>query len=103
MDLPMNETDRIRQALALVNDPEIGHSIVELGLVDRIDVAPGRVQVTLVPTSVTCPMADLLVDRAAMAVREVSPPATEVAVEMDWQQCWSPERMSESLRRSFGW
>ena len=99
----MNETERIRQALALVNDPEIGHSIVELGLVDRIEVAPGHVQVTLVPTSVTCPMADLLVDRAAMAVREASPPATEVEVALDWEQQWSPERMSEALRRSFGW
>jgi metal-sulfur cluster biosynthetic enzyme len=100
---PDTAEQRIRQALALVNDPEIGHSIVELGLVDRIDVEPGRVQVTLVPTSVTCPMADLLVERAEAAVREVSPPATEVAVEMDWEQQWSPERMSEALRRSFGW
>lgn len=107
--LPPSETAalpteaRVRQALATVYDPEIGHSITDLGLVDQIDIGPGRVAVTLVPTSATCPMADLIIEHAVSAVRAVCPPATEVEVDMDWGQTWTPERMTEDLRRSFGW
>jgi metal-sulfur cluster biosynthetic enzyme len=99
----MNDNERIRHALAGVEDPEIGHSIVALGLVDRIEVEPGQVHVTLIATSATCPMADVLVEQAADAVRRACPPNTEVDVEIDWEQAWTPERMDAALRRSFGW
>lgn len=95
--------DLVRQALATVYDPEIGHSITALGLVDQIDITPGRVQITLVPTSATCPMADLIIEHAESAVRQLCPPSTVVEVDMDWEQTWTPDRMSEDLRRSFGW
>ncbi len=94
---------RIRQSLAKVADPEIGHSIVALGLVDRVEITPGQVHVTLVPTSATCPMADLLIELATAAVEQACPPATEVIVEIDWDQTWTHERMSPALRLQFGW
>ena len=100
--LPASE-DQVRWALSTVYDPEVGHSITALGLIDRIDLQPGALHVTLVPTSATCPMADLIIEHAESALRAVCPPNTKVSVEMDWEQTWSPERMDEDLRRSFGW
>ena len=97
------DEDTLRQALARVADPEIGHSIVALGLVDRIDIAPGQVRVTLIPTSATCPMSELMIEEAEQAVRAVCPPATQGEVLIDGDRQWTPERMAEPLRRSFGW
>lgn len=62
-------TEQVRAALGEVLDPEIGESIVDLGLVERIEVRAGRVEVLLVPTSATCPMAELLVEDATAAVQ----------------------------------
>jgi metal-sulfur cluster biosynthetic enzyme len=100
--LPASE-EQVRRALSTVYDPEVGHSITALGLIDRIDLQPGRLHVTLVPTSATCPMADLILEHAESALRAVCAPNTEMSVEMDWNQTWTPERMDEDLRRSFGW
>jgi len=93
----------IRSALAAVKDPEIGESIVELGLVDRVEVGDGFVGVTLIPTSATCPMSDLLLDDARNAVVAACPDGTVVDVQLDWDTPWSPERLSPALRLRFGW
>lgn len=92
-------------ALHRVADPELGESIVDLGLVARlqIDDGGGRVRLTLIPTSATCPMLDLLVDDAAQALVGVLPAAAAVEVDVDWDTPWSPERMSAALRSRFGW
>lgn len=96
------ERARILDALRQVIDPEMGESIVDLGLVDVIDIQPFTVHITLVPTSAACPLADVLVEDATAAVQQIYP-SKEVGVEVDWGVMWTPQRMSESLRHRFGW
>lgn len=93
----------LREALRAVRDPEIGESIVDLGLVERIELAPRRVSVTLVPTSATCPMADVLIDDTRNALVQACPAGTQIEVDLDWTLQWTPERLSPALRIRFGW
>jgi metal-sulfur cluster biosynthetic enzyme len=94
---------RVRAALHGVLDPEIGESIVDLGLVLRIEIDAGRVHVVLIPTSATCPMSDLLLEDATAAVRATCPQGTAVSVTLDWGTPWEPQRMSPELQARFGW
>lgn len=93
----------LRDALQKVRDPEIGESIVDLGLVESIRCSPQGVQVTLIPTSATCPVADVMIDDAAEALRRTCPEGTPVDVRMDWDIPWSPARLSPALKARFGW
>ncbi|MCW2605233.1 MAG: Mrp/NBP35 family ATP-binding protein [Pseudonocardiales bacterium] len=62
----------ITAALAKVNDPEIRKPITELGMLERVEVAPGgRVSVRVLLTVATCPMRDQLVREVTAAVRSV--------------------------------
>ena len=45
----------VRNTLSTVDDPEVGMNIVDLGLVYRIDLAPGLARVELTMTSPACP------------------------------------------------
>lgn len=103
MSFPVPDRDRILEALKDVEDPELGESIVALGLVERIDLAPGRADITLVPTSATCPMAEVLLDDTEAAVRRVCPVGTDILVTLDDSVAWSPERLAPELRDRFGW
>lgn len=98
-------TERVRQALQSVRDPEIGESIVDLGLVERIAAAADaqRLGVVLVPTSATCPMADLLIEDATEAAEQALPGGWTVEVTLDYTLAWSPARMSPALQQRFGW
>jgi metal-sulfur cluster biosynthetic enzyme len=96
-------TERVRAALREVLDPELGESIVDLGLVERIEVGPGRIEVLLIATSATCPMADLLVEDATLALQQALPGGLDIQVRLDADLGWTPTRMSPALRRQFGW
>ena len=96
-------THQVHAALRGVLDPEIRESIVDLGLVARIETGPGRVEVLLIPTSATCPMTDLLVEDAARAVARVLPAGLVAQVRLDAGLAWTPARMSPTLQQRFGW
>ncbi|MCA0175556.1 MAG: iron-sulfur cluster assembly protein [Proteobacteria bacterium] len=93
----------IRAALARVPDPELAESIIDLGLVAAVACDPGRWQVTLIPTSATCPMADALLEDAQAALAAIAPADVTVSVQMDWDTPWSPDRMAPALRQRLGW
>ena len=66
-------TDRLTEALATVQDPEIKRPITELGMVDHLEVdEAGLVRVTVLLTVSGCPMKDTI-DRD---VRAPSAPST---------------------------
>jgi len=91
------------QALRGVEDPEAGMSIVDLGLVYGVEVAPGRVRVRMTMTSPACPAAPYLVDESTAAIRAQAPADTDVQVELVWDPPWTPERMSAEAQSRFGW
>lgn len=91
------------QALSQVADPEVGESIVALGLVERLTLSQGRAELILLPTSATCPMADQLIDDAGCALERLCPEGWVIEVDMDWDGIWTPERMAPELRARFGW
>lgn len=98
----MTEAD-VLQALHAVQDPEAGMSIVDLGLVYRVEVAAARVEVDLTMTSPACPVAPQLVDEAVAAIRAIAPEAADVDVRLVWEPPWTPDRMSPAARQRFGW
>lgn len=100
-ELPSQEA--VREALRSVDDPEVGMNIVDLGLVYRIDVAPGRVHVEMTMTTPSCPLGDLLTENAHRAVGAVVPDGVEIDIELVWDPPWTPDRMSETARQTFGW
>lgn len=95
--------DRVLEALRSVDDPEVGMNIVDLGLVYRVEVAPELVRVELTMTTPACPMGELITDNARRAVAAALPQNVAVDVVLVWDSPWTPDRMSESARQTFGW
>jgi metal-sulfur cluster biosynthetic enzyme len=93
----------VREALRTVDDPEVGMSIVDVGLVYRIEIADRRVHVELTMTSPACPLGDLITGKARRAIEAAVPEDVEVGVELVWDPPWTPDRMSDTARQTLGW
>lgn len=97
----MVDADAIRKALRQVKDPEIGLSIIDLGLVYDIEVEDGEVHVKMTLTSPGCPVGGEIlsdVDRTARMLDGV----TGVDVELVWEPFWTPERIDPKVRSFLG-
>jgi metal-sulfur cluster biosynthetic enzyme len=93
----------VHEALRGVLDPELGIDIVSLGLVERIESAPGSLRVGLIMTALACPLHGHLAREAEAALRRVAPGGTAVAVQVLDAPAWSPARMGPETRRLLGW
>ena len=95
--------DDVRAALRMVEDPEAGMSVLDLGLVYAIALESGRVRVEMTMTSPACPASDYIVEEAAAAIRAAAPEGIDVEVRLVWDPPWTPERMSVEAQEKFGW
>ena len=67
-----NVRRNVRNALKEVIDPEVGISIVELGLVKEIGIENGDVKIRMVLTTPTCPLAGYLVEQIRRKLRSIA-------------------------------
>lgn len=100
----LDETD-VREALARVMDPEIPVvSITDLGIVERIQVAPDAIEVDLLPTFSGCPALDVIRTDVERALRALAPDR-DARVTFLNAPPWTTDRMSEAASaalRSYG-
>jgi ring-1,2-phenylacetyl-CoA epoxidase subunit PaaD len=101
----MTLEERVRGALAEVMDPEIPVvSIVDLGMVERVEATDEALEVDLLPTFVGCPAIDVIREDAEAALSEVAG-ERRVTVRMVFDPPWTTDRITESGReglRSYG-
>jgi metal-sulfur cluster biosynthetic enzyme len=97
-----NLAERIKDALRLVIDPELGYNIVDLGLVYDVAVAEGgAVNITMTTTTRGCPATSYLRDGACDAAGMVS--AVElVDVKLTYDPPWTPRMMSAEAKQHLG-
>ncbi|MCV3768977.1 metal-sulfur cluster assembly factor [Rhizobium sp. TRM95796] len=80
-------------ALSKVIDPELGLSVVDIGLIYGAELTPqGGLRIVMTTTTRGCPATGLLVE----AVREralASDLAASVEVELTYDSPWKPDRM----------
>ena len=88
--------------LESVFDPELGVSLVDLGLVYGLDVKDGEVHVAMTLTTPGCPMSDSMPDAVERALLLI-PGVSRVSVDLVWEPPWEPEMMAERARRELGW
>ena len=92
----------IVMALRQVYDPEIPVNVYDLGLIYGISVDDDhKVDIKMTLTAPNCPIADVVVESVAEAVRDV-PGVTEVAIELVFEPEWNKDMMSEEARLELG-
>lgn len=97
MSLPTRDT--VFSALQPVRDPELGFSVVDLGLIYDAAVSPeGKCTVRYTLTSPSCPLGDVLEKDVRDALRTV-PGVTDIALELTFDPPWSPSRIADELKR----
>jgi len=93
--------DKIREALKNVIDPELGVSIVELGLVYDVRYEAGEAEVEMTLTSPGCPLAPVIDKKVRESVADISE-IKKLTVELVWDPPWTRDMMSEELKAELG-
>jgi metal-sulfur cluster biosynthetic enzyme len=96
------DEDALTQALREVYDPELGMSVVDLGLVYEARVEDGTASVRMTLTSMGCPAGPQLMQEVEEAACGV-PGVEEARVELVWSPAWNPTMMSEDAKLELGY
>ena len=79
-------------------DPELGASIIDIGLVYEVGVKKGHdVEVKMTMTSPMCPLTSMIMADAKLRL-EALPGVRKVDLNLVWDPPWNPDMMSEELR-----
>lgn len=88
--------DQVTQALREVLDPELGMSVVDLGLIYDVQVDAGRVRITMTLTAPGCPLHDSMTEWVRQAVRKIRG-VDEVEVAITFEPAWTPDRIGRDM------
>jgi metal-sulfur cluster biosynthetic enzyme len=90
---PSQQEMAVRSVLETVMDPEIGLSVIDLGLIREIHfLEDGRTHVRMMLTTPFCPYAPQMMAEVKEATMSVVPQPCEVEIMPD---AWSPEMMPD--------
>lgn len=96
----INNTDIIH-VLKNVFDPDIHYSVYDIGLIYKIIVHEGKIDVIMTLTSVNCPEAQSLPEEIAHSLEETFQNFT-VTVDVTFEPMWTVDNMSEEIKLSLG-
>jgi len=94
--------DEVKTQLLPVKDPEIGLSIVDLGLVygHEWDPEEHKLKVIMTLTSQMCPMGPEIVSGVQMMAAQI-PDVRQVEVELVWNPPWDPKTHCSEDAKAF--
>jgi metal-sulfur cluster biosynthetic enzyme len=97
----MPSREQVIDALRVVEDPELGMDIVELGLLYDVEVDDGKVKVTYSLTSIGCPVGPMIEQEIKETVASMEG-VEETEADLTWDPPWSPDKMSDDAKFVLG-
>jgi metal-sulfur cluster biosynthetic enzyme len=94
-------SERVREALRIVIDPELGLNVVDLGFIYDIAVAGGAVRITMTATTPGCPATGFLREGVTNSAASV-PGVDTVEVVMTFDPPWSEARIAPAAKDLLG-
>ncbi len=98
----MVSREEVMDILKNVEDPELAFSIVDLGLVYRVDIKETAIEVDFTLTYPGCPAEDIIRKDIIETLRDAFG-LVDVTATTVWSPMWGPERMSEEARVALGY
>lgn len=92
------ETEKLKEALRKVKDPEIGTDIIQLGLVRDVEISENQVIITMILTTPYCPYGPAMLESARRIVEEEIGKNTTVIY---GNEVWDQSMMEDPS--SFNW
>jgi len=86
----------VLDCLRQVMDPEVGLSVVDLGLVYQAEHGDQGITVALTLTTRACPLGEMIVEEARALLEQRFPDAPRIAVGLVWSPPWSPDRITSA-------
>lgn len=91
----------VMRVLKKCYDPEIGVSLVDLGLIYDVQINKDKVNIKMTLTSPGCPMHSFMINDVEENVKKLKG-VKDVKIELVWNPPWTPDRMSKEVRKKLG-
>ena len=95
----MDLESRAKEALRKVYDPELGMSVIELGLIRKFEWPPDNVDVTMILTTPFCPYGPAMIEQVRAATQEATMRVTKVQMGLE---VWEPAMMEDQAAANWG-
>lgn len=93
--------ESIKELLRPIVDPDIGVSIVDLGLFYKIENNDGTIDIDMTFTTPACPYGPQLLEEVKYTLNALDE-VKAVNIEVVWDPPWSMENISEAVRLEMG-
>ncbi|MCS6772896.1 MAG: iron-sulfur cluster assembly protein [Thermoflexales bacterium] len=91
--------EKVRQALRKVYDPELGMSVIELGLIRKMEWSPDSVNVTMILTTPFCPYGPALVEQVKQTAQQAAQRPAKITMGLEM---WDPSMMEDQAAANWG-
>jgi metal-sulfur cluster biosynthetic enzyme len=92
----------VLDCLQEVMDPEVGLSVVDLGLVYRAERGDDGIDVALTLTTRACPLGEMILEDARERLVRRFQGVTRIAVALVWSPLWTPDLITPQGRELLG-
>ncbi|MDC0861127.1 iron-sulfur cluster assembly protein [Alphaproteobacteria bacterium] len=87
--------------ILLINDPELGINIYDLGLIYEIKINNNNINVLMTLTTVNCPVADTMPNDIAKKLATIDD-CGQIKVKLTFEPAWTKDMMSDDAKLALG-
>lgn len=93
---------KVHEALKTVMDPELHMSIVDMGLIYKINVESNKVTIDMTLTSIGCPLFSVMEKQAKDAIAQLGIEYKDITINLVFEPPWSMDKMTKKARLALG-
>ena len=92
--------DYVLDCMHDVIDPELGYNIVDIGLIYGLEIADGKINITMTMTTPGCPAQEYITLGVQDRGQRI-PGVSDVNIKLVWDPPWSPQKMTPVAKAHF--